>query len=51
MKSLCFWIQTSPYVFRDINCGGCMIGVMDDFGTLVEIPLSCIVQFFWETRA
>lgn len=48
MKSLCFWMQMSPYVFRDINCGGCIIGTMDDFGNIVEIPIGNIVQFHWD---
>lgn len=44
------WLQTSPYVFKDVNCGGCIVGVMDDFGKLVEIQIGIIVQFFWETQ-
>lgn len=42
------WLQTSPYVFRDHAFGGCIIGTMDDFGNIIEIPIGNIVQFHWD---
>jgi acyl-CoA hydrolase len=42
------WLQTSPYVFRDRNFGGSIIGTMDDFGNIVAVSVSDIVQFHWD---
>lgn len=47
MKSFNNWIMVSVFLFRDINCGTRMIGVMDDYGSLCEIQMGAIVTFLF----
>lgn len=47
VKSFNNWIMVSVFLFRDINCGTRMIGVMDDYGSLCEIQMGAIVTFLF----